>query len=214
LISIWIVVLPLVAGLINYKGLNHDSKWIFYMTVAAVPPQILTLIEHLNETPELNILYNLYTPIEFVLVYGLLLGKYEVPINRKVQKFSAIVYAGISIYFIAVFGIRKQFLDRWECANSLIYIIWIMTFLKEQYGSDSFIIHKRNPFAWYVLALIIYSPCTMLVFSLYYYIRDPHRAELYNLWLIQEICNILLYLFFAVGLFISRKDAIDRYNEI
>ena len=213
LISIWIVVLPLVAGLINYKGLNGDSKWIFYMTVAAVPPQILTYIVHLNETALLNISYNLYTPIEFILMYGLFRAKYEVPLNRKLQAISAVVYAGISVYFIAAFGVRDRFLERWECVNSLIYIIWIMTFLKEQYNSESFVIHKRNPFAWYLLAFIVYSPCTVLVFSLYYYIRDPHRAELYNLWLIQIICNILLYLFFAVGLFISRKEEIGRHYE-
>jgi hypothetical protein len=213
LISIWIVILPLAAGLINYKGLNNDSKWIFYMTVAAVPPQILTYFVHLTETKWLNVSYNLYTPIEFALLYGLFRRKYEVAINRLLQRLTAVVYAGISLYFIFVYGITDHFLERWVCVNNLIYIFWIMTYLREQYSSDSFVIHKGNPFAWYILAFIIYSPCTILVFSLYYYIRDPHRAELMKLWLIQIICNILLYIFFAVGLFISRKGEMSRHYE-
>ncbi|HUB59613.1 MAG TPA: hypothetical protein VL978_02860 [Puia sp.] len=213
-ISIWVVVLPLMAGLINYKGLNGDSKWIFYMTVAAVPPQILTFIVHLKETALLNILYNLYTPVEFILMYGLFRGKYEMRLNKRLLWISAVIYGVISVWFIVVYGIRDHFLERWECLNSLIYIIWIMTFLKEQYTSDSFVIQKRNPFAWYVLAFIIYSPCTVLVFSLYYYIRrGPHHSALYNLWRIPIICNILLYLLFAVGLFISRKEEISRHHE-
>jgi hypothetical protein len=209
IISIWIVVLPLVAGLINYKGLNRDSKWIFFMTVAAVPPQILTYFVVFNETKWLNICYNLYTPIEFLLLYGLFYKKYYVRLNRVLLRLSVFVYAGVSLYFVMRYGIKEHFLSRWVCLNNLIYIFWIMTFLKEQYSSESFVIQKRNPFAWYILAFIIYAPCTVLIFCLYYYIRDPQRAELWNLWVIQIICNILLYIFFAVGLFISRKNEIN-----
>jgi len=212
LISIWIVVLPFVVGLINYKGLNGDSKWIFYITIAAVPPQILTYIVHFKETKWLNILYNLYTPVEFALLYGLFRKKYETSLSRMLLKMSGALYAGISIYCVSAYGITSQFLQWWVCVNNLIYIFWIMTYLKEQYNSDSFVIRKGNPFAWYVLAFIIYSPCTVLVFSLYYYIRNPNRAALWNLWLIQIICNILLYLFFAVGLFISRKSEPGRLD--
>jgi len=203
-ISIWIVVLPLAAGLINYKGLNSDSKWIFYITVAAVPPQILTYFVHFNETKWLNICYNVYTPVEFALLYGLFRKKFELPVNQFLGRLFAVVYVGVSVYFIAAFGISAHFLEWWVCINNLIYIFWIMTFLKEQYQSESFVIHKRNPFSWYILAFIIYAPCTVLVFGLYYYIRDPRRVGLWNLWLIQIICNILLYLFFAIGILFWR----------
>ena len=213
IISIWIVVLPLIAGLINYRGLNSDSKWIFFMTIAAVPPQILTYFFVFNETSWLNFSYNLYTPVEFALAYGLFREKYERSINRRLLNLSALLYLVASLYFVVANGMMNQFIERWVCVNNLIYILWIMIFLKEQYSSDSFAIHKYNPFAWYILAFIIYAPCTLVLFCLYYYIRGPHRAELWNLWLIQIICNILLYLFFAVGLFISKKERISTFHE-
>jgi len=50
----------------------------------------------------------------------------------------------------------------------------------------------------------------LVVFCLYYYVRDPHKTELMNLWLIQILCNILLYIFFAIGLFISKNDKIKN----
>ena len=210
IISIWIIILPLVAGLINYQGLNEDSKWVFYLTIIAVPPQLLTYFFFTNETRWLNISYNLYTPFEFVLMFFLFKKKFENRINRKIQTGSAILYLILSLFFVVKYGFVEHFIEYWVCANNIIYILWIMIFLKEQYNSDSFIIRKSNPFAWYIMALIIYAPCTLLVFCLYYYVRDPHKTELMHLWLIQIVCNILLYIFFAIGLFISKKEKMQE----
>ena len=103
--------MPLAAGLINYKRLDRDSKWIFYLTIAAVPPQILTSIVHLKETPALNIFYNLYTPVEFILMYRLFWTKYiEMPSNRVLFKSSALLYAAVSVYLIVINGISRHFL--------------------------------------------------------------------------------------------------------
>lgn len=209
IISIWIVVLPVVAGVVNYKGLNTDSRWIFYMSCLAVPPQLLTYLSVFRETRLLNIFYNAYTPLEFILMYLLFRPKYETRLRRSIQWWSAVAYGVISVYFVLVlarYRIDDRFLNLWVCANNLTYILWIMLFLQEQYNSDSFVIRRDNPFAWYVLAFIVYAPCTVLVFGLYYYIRDPARPDQWNMWVIQSVCNIILYIFFAAGLFISTKD--------
>ena len=158
IISIWIVVLPLVAGLINYRGLNEDSKWIFFLTVVAVPPQVMTYFFNFTEEKWLNITYNLYTPVEFYLLFFLFKPKYETRGSRLTHLSTAFLYAALSIFFVVRFDIGKQFISYWVCANNLFYIFWIMLFLKEQYHSDSFLIRKENPFAWYILALIIYAP--------------------------------------------------------
>src|ERR1700743_82893 len=138
IISIWIIILPLVAGIVNYQGLNKDSKWIFALVVIAAFPQILTYFVFHKETPLLNISYNIYTPIEFIVLYIIFYSKYEGNHNKRILQWSAGIYLLASIWFIVTKGLSAQFLNLWEDLNDLIYLVWILLFLQEQYHSDSF----------------------------------------------------------------------------
>lgn len=203
-ISIWIVVLPFVAGLINYKELNRDSRWIFLVVLAALPPQLLTAIIG-HEDKILNISYNLYTIAEFVILYVLFYNKYHLVFYNTVFRLSLWVYLLIAGWVIVADGFSDKFLNDLACYNNIIYTIWILLFLKEQYHLKDTVIKKSNPFTWYLLALLIYATCSIIEIALYYYIREKATRELMNIWIIHSVFNILLYLFFTVGLFISRK---------
>ena len=183
-----------------------DSKWVFYTVLCAFPPQIMTYFFSFKETEWLNLSYNLYTPLEFLFLFRLFFNKFENPVNQIIHKVSGLVYLLVSFFFVLRFGMLARFLEYWVCVNNMLYIIWIMIFLKEQYNSDSYLIVLNSSFGWYILGLIVYAPCTLLVFCLYYYIRDPMQTNLLHLWLIQIICNIILYLLFTIGLFISKRE--------
>lgn len=203
-ISIWIVVLPLVAGFINYKGLNKDSKWIFFLVITALVPQLLTFIID-KENFLLNTSYNIYTLIEFIVLYIIFKSKYRQSFNKSIVTATFIIYTIIAAILFTRDGLSQKFLNDLVCVNNVIYMIWILFFLKEQYSTKTTRIQRRSPFAWYLLAILIYAPCTVMVFSLYYYIREGNPI-LSNLWIIQSVCNILLYILFSVGLFIPRQS--------
>lgn len=204
IISIWIVVLPLVAGVINYKGLNRDSRWIFLLIIVALAPQLLTFIID-SQNKVLNISYNLYTVAEFAILYVLFYNKYHLAFYNTIFRLSLWAYLVIAGWVLVTNGFADKFLNDLVCYNNIIYTVWILFFLKEQYHLKDTVITQSNPFAWYLLALLIYAPCTIIVFALYYYIRAKANPVLMNTWIIQSVCNILLYLFFTAGLFISRK---------
>ncbi|RAI97715.1 hypothetical protein LX64_05019 [Chitinophaga skermanii] len=206
IISIWIVVLPAVAGFINYKGLNNDSKWIFYLVLAALVPQLLTFMFY-QENALLNISYNLYTPVEFGMLFMLFRSKMRFPFHRKFMVGTLILYAGITTYLFIVKGLHGQFLNELVCVNNTIYLVWMLYLLKEQYFTDQNLIRADNPFAWYLGALIFYAPCTLLTFALYYYIRQPSNELLFGISMIHNICNIIMYLCFTVGLFLNKQNA-------
>lgn len=207
IISIWIVVLPLVAGFINFRGLNNDSRWIFFLVLAALAPQLLTFFIN-KETWVLNASYNIYTIIEFVILFLVIKRKYNTSLSKYVVFSTVVLYAIIALILFVKKGISNRFLNDLVCVNNIVYMIWILFLLKEQFHTPDTLIEKRNPFAWYLLALLIYSPCTVFAFSLYHYMREGHSGFLQNIWIVQSICNILLYLLFSVGLFIS-----DQKNE-
>lgn len=207
LISIWIIVLPVLAGFINYKGLNKDSRWIFLLVVVAAVPQLLTFI--INEhTAALNISYNLYSLIEIVVFFFLFMNKFLQSGSKIIVYLSAAAYLFVALYFFIAKGFAATFLNTLVCVNNCIYMLWILILLKEQYQVKETLIVKSNPFMWYLLGILIYAPCSVIAFALYHYMREDENTLVANLWIIQSICNILLYILFTVGLFIPRqKDA-------
>ena len=205
-ISIWIIVFPFIAGFINYRGLNKDSRWIFFLVLAALVPQVLTFIIG-KQTSLLNISYNVYTLVEFGILYFIFRDKYHQSAHKIVLHITIFIYAAVAIILIIKKGFAAIFLNDLVCVNNIIYMIWILFFLKEQYSIQSTSIQKKNPFAWYLLALLIYAPCTVITFALYHYIREGTNPVLINLWVIQSLCNILLYIFLSVGLFMPKQKA-------
>lgn len=86
-------------------------------------------------------------------------------------------------------------------------MLWILLLLKEQYQVKETFIVKSNPFMWYLLGILIYAPCSVIAFALYHYMREEESSIMANLWVIQSICNILLYILFTIGLFIPKQKA-------
>lgn len=210
IISILIICLPAIAGFINYRGLNRDSKWIFYLVLIGIPPQILTYIIN-SDTPLLAVSYNIYTPLEFILLFFLFENKYQLRVNRVVLRSTLLFYLVGSVIIINQ-GSFTRFLSYWVCLNNIIYITWILFFLKEQFRSESFIIHKKNSFAWYLLAWILYAPLSLITFALYHYMRQDSNSLSKYLSIIQDICNITLYVLFTIGLLVSERPLSTETN--
>jgi hypothetical protein len=187
----------------NFKGLNRDSKWIFLLVVIALVPQVLTAIVA-KETTLLNLSYNLYTPMEFAVLYAVFFPKYRAASSRLIMQVSLGIYLALCSYFFIRFGLEAKFLNGLVCTNHIIYMLWILLLLKQEYSKDSMLIVKSNAFTWYLISIIIYAPSTLIVFALYYYIRDESSPVLMSLWIIQSVCNILLYLLFSAGLLIRK----------
>ena len=202
-VSIWVIVIPFLVGIMNYRGLNRDSRWIFFLVSIAIIPQIFTAVFE-EENALLNISYNLYTPIEFSVFFIIFISKYTRSSSLIIIQISSILYFIVCSYFFAAFGIEEKFLSGLVCTNNIIYMLWILLLLKQEYGADETLIIKGNSFTWYFIAVIFYAPCTVATFALYYYIRDPVNPVRINLSVIQSAFNILLYLFFSIGLLIRK----------
>jgi len=179
----------------------------FFLVIVGTPPQLLTWYYGNIETPSLNFFYNAYTPLEFVGVYFLFRRKLLWRSSRRILFYSAVIYIGVCFFYIFNYGMVRHFLEHWSAVNNLAYILWILVYLQEQFSADGLPIHRRSPFAWYILALMVYAPGTLIVFCLYYYLRN--HPGLMGLWGISDLCNILLYVLFAAGLLVSRRSSVE-----
>jgi hypothetical protein len=202
-LSIWIVVIPFLIGIMNFNGLNLDSRWIFFLTMAALIPQLMTAFVE-NDGPLFDATYNLYTPLEFAVLFVIFSGKFISTTDRWIIWSTAALYLLVCASFFIRFGIINKFLGGLVCVNNIIYMFWILLLLKQEYSLDTQLIRKSNAFTWYFIAWIFYAPCTVALFALYHYIRDPGNVALKSLTIIQDIFNILLYLLLSVGLLIRK----------
>src|SRR5215831_8689501 len=112
-LSIWSIVLPLVAGLFFYKSLDEPSRIIFYLMILAAIPQLLTI--PMDDTKALNVVYNLYTPIEFLFIYLLIGIKIQIRSFRIFGIILIIIFSCFASYLILTYGLYNRFLNELVC---------------------------------------------------------------------------------------------------
>lgn len=206
-LSIWIVIIPFLIGVINFKALNRDSRWIFLLVLVALIPQLMTAFV-VNDKGAFNLAYNLYTPIEFAILFLIFRQKFRSNSHRFWVLFSAIIYLGFCIFYFIRFGLVERFIGELVAVNNVIYMVWILAIFRQEFSEEETFIEISNPFIWYLIALILYAPCTIITLSLYHYIRNPETPIFRDLVIIQDIFNILLYILFAVGLFMRSGESV------
>ncbi|HVI47232.1 MAG TPA: hypothetical protein VM802_20305 [Chitinophaga sp.] len=203
-LSIWCVVMPLLTGCRYFRMLNADSRIIVGVVALAAIPQLLRA--YIDSGALLNVTYNLYTPLEVVLLYSLF-SKRIVQRNRRRIFIVTAVFSCMSYFMLtAWYGISSRFINEAVSINDLIYTGWALLVILEQYEVDEGGINIRTPFFWYLTGLILYAPCTMLVFSLWRYIRLHPDAVIANIWIIQSIFNITMYLLFTIGILMDHEE--------
>ncbi|MEN9571028.1 MAG: hypothetical protein RL172_2259 [Bacteroidota bacterium] len=195
-ISIWIILVPLFTGAWFIKKLNRDSILILAVVIVATPPQLITAFFELN-SGTLNLFYNIYTPVEFILLWLLFKPKFLGNTNKKIFIATGVLYLIASIVILSIFSITRRFVSEWACINNITYILWVLMYVSEIFFFNSDKLMKKDPFTYYLLGIFFYSQCSVLLFAIYYYIQNQ---QLGYLWIIQSIGNIIMYLMFTRGL--------------
>ncbi|MET0637740.1 MAG: hypothetical protein ABWZ25_17050 [Chitinophagaceae bacterium] len=203
-LSIWIVLLPLVTGFLFFKRLDEPSRIVFYIVVFATVPQLLTV--SMIKSKELNIVYNVYTLGEFLFTYFLLGHSFANKWFNYISRSLVVAYSTFAGILISYNGLYHKFLNELVCAASTVYLIWIFLTILDTLYHEEKLINSRLPFFWYLTAILLYSPCTIFVFALTYYIEKSTNPVIHNLWNIQSFFNVVMYTLFAIGFYQSYKS--------
>ncbi len=201
-ISIWIILLPLFLGLVGYGKLNRESRIIFFVVFIGT---IQVMKPFINNSYTLTVLYNLYTPAEFILYFFMFLGKTSSAFNRKFLYASLIFFSIISIVFVYKQGLSKEFLKDWVIINNTIQICWVCLCLMEYFKNDDAVIEIYHPFFWFLSAITAYATCTIAVYGLWHFIKSDSKGPAELIKVIHHIFNILLYIFFSIGILMNYR---------
>jgi hypothetical protein len=206
-ISIWIILLPLVVGILLHDQLSTNSKIILLLVLVGLPPQLTS--DYISETSR-NILYNTYTPIEFFILYFFFRRQYSSQLNKTLFVLTVPLYLIVTaVILINEKSIENRFIGEWVSVNNLVYMIWILLYFRDQYLLPNLTFSFNNSFSWALLGLFIYAACTPLHFVLYDRVKRSYLSAF------QSSFNILLYIFFTIGFYKDKmlKDKLAQKTQ-
>lgn len=209
-VSVWSIILPFIAGVILYRKINNDSKIILLVVIAGIIPEILGNYVFKTETFR-NITYNLYTPIEFACYAMLFRNKFILYKLNRLYKMSLLFYSLISLYLLLNNKISTLFLNQWVIVGNIILLCWVGLYLIQLYLKDDLDFEARDPFFWFLIAIIGYASCTTVFFSLWYIVLSDAFTKYHFVVIIHHIFNINLYFLFFVG--ILKNVTVNKANE-
>ena len=203
-ISIWSITIPLVTGIVGFLRLAADSRLIFAMVVFATIPQLLRFFY--AHAVSVNLIYNLYTVVEFFIVFLLIKSKWENALSRRTFFLAATVYVLLSAFLILKIGLVNRFLNEWVVVNNLVFVYWKLLYYIQEFEKDEAVyVDFKSPLGLYMLGILFYAPCTVLIFSLWHYIK-AEESSFSGIWTIHSFSNICMYVLFAKGMAIDIRQ--------
>ena len=69
----------------------------------------------------------------------------------------------------------------------------------EIYENDQILFDYKSSLFWLIIGLFFYTSCTVLIFSLWHYIKSMKSTRLDNLWIIRDFFNVIMYICFSIA---------------
>ena len=137
--------------------------------------------------------------MEFVLIFLFVGNKLQTSITRRIGYSLVALFFLLAIWLISRYGMYHKFLNELVCAANIAYLTWILMFILEGLLNEERLMNTRLPVFWFIAGLLLYAACTVLLFSLTYYIKHSTNPFIHNLWQVQGVLNVALYILFAIG---------------
>lgn len=105
----------------------------------------------------------------------------------------------LAFYLFYSIGISSRFFTELVCLNSLLELLWVLSFFYERYKKDEILALEKEPMFWYCLGILVYAPTTYFLF-VFFDIINSNDVNYKNLWFIHYLLNTLMYLIFSIGI--------------
>ena len=115
----------------------------------------------------------------------------------------ALAFLVLSVLILYLYGINHRFLNEWVCAANTCYLCWVLLYIIDILKQDKRLMKTNDPLFWYLSGFLLYTPCTMFVFALSFYINKSQNPFINKLWIIHGVFNTLLYLCFMRLVFLK-----------
>lgn len=197
-LSYYVVLLPLITGLIFWPKTKKFSRWLILLSFIATIPHLLAAAG--LPPAKRNIVYNLYTAVEFLVMLAIFRPRFVTSFSKRIFTVSLFVAVVLTIPILLSKNFITDFNNQWVCLTNLVYLFWILVLMRDTYLYDTPIFNKQDPFTFFAVGIIVYASASMLVMGLYNYLLKNPNSPVAKLWVFHDISNIFIYTMFFVGI--------------
>jgi len=144
-------------------------------------------------------LYNFFTCFEFMFYIIFFMYLFPGANTKKKMILVMLLYFIITVLNIFFFQGRKVFHTYTYMLGCLIVVVLAILYFYYLLRFPETGTLTRNPYFWIVAGLMFFYTCTFTLFGLNNFIANTIRQYTENLFIIQDILNILLYTSFTIG---------------
>ena len=199
----WVVVVPIVAGLIR----SRKSGWGWIVLIVYFSASLLSdnLITFLGDTNESKIIPRFWTLIEFTLLslfFVYIMRRRNV---RRIILLMLIPFLGICVLDYSITGLNQR--DELALGvESLLLIVYSMSmlyfFLKDAEYAN---ILTRGEF-WIISGILLYFGGNIFVFLSNSYVNAKSVASGYWFWALHALVCVIFYIISTVGLWKAKES--------
>jgi len=205
-VSVYSVLVPLIAGLVIFKKLDMNSRTILLLLLFASIPQLVSFhpVKEVRDT-----CFNIYNIID-AIIWGYLFFRNSK--NNVIRKSIAIIISlqvMTSVLILIKAGIQTRFYTEFVCLSSLLQVLWVLSFFYERYKREEIQALEEEPMFWFCLGILIYAPATYFRFAFYQSMRDTD----YGLKSLHHLLNTGMYLIFTVGI-LANVIRISKFRNV
>ncbi|MHA4844589.1 hypothetical protein ACX0G7_10515 [Flavitalea antarctica] len=210
-LSIFSVLLPLIAGIFLFSRIDTNSKWILALVAMAAVPQLSALMFDEKDVARI-IFYNLYILCDAIILAFIFYRNSEITaVKSCIGILVSIQLAGVAWAYISI-GIGQRFIYELVCLNSLLQVIWVLAFFYERYVGEKIENIEKDPMFWFCLGILLYAPTTYFLFVFYDLIKSSKEPNIRQLWDLHHFLNACMYALYTVGIGVNLFKTSNRRN--
>lgn len=194
------VLLPLFAGMISWRLLQGNVRFVFWAVVASfVADSVSELLVHfkMNNWPAGNI----FLIVHFTLLFAAFDGQKSVPL--KIFFSACVVFSLLDFFFIET---PMKMNSYTAYVTGILLIVMALNYLYQLMNSLPVENITTLPLFWLAFATLVYYGGTLFIFLFNNYLTVHLPQIRSNLWIVHNVSNILKNVLFFAAIWINYKS--------
>ncbi|MES2419025.1 MAG: hypothetical protein V4541_12620 [Bacteroidota bacterium] len=197
------ILLPILIALFNYKSANIEAKLLFYYLVISglINLTALILVEYrMRNLP----LLHLYTLIEAVFLLSYFRSIFKDKIIKKALLILIVLFPILCILNFTFLQSIYTFNTYTRPLEAILITFFCLLYLYRSGFTENWL---QKPINWFNMGILIYFPAGFIIFTLSnYLVANPNKSMNTMVWSIHAVLVLLMYLTWARGFSLIKKD--------
>lgn len=200
----FIILLNVIVGLVLFKRLNPPYMRILVgLLLVSLFVEIATPLKILRFKGNNGLLYNLYTPVEFLFFAGIYYTAFRARWQRRFVLITVLIVIAFTVYNLLVLQGSKSFNSYSFIASCIGLILFAFVQLTELYSATTIVRFYADPLFWVSVGILFFYPPGIFSTGLVTEIYKQYPVLAMKIYQINDILNVARYYSFLLAIYIA-----------